>query len=190
MTVSDDDQISARANALREDLGKEYYALLNVVSEFDGRQLTVKGWSVTLSLAALGVGFQQKHYALFGLAAATALAFWFMDVLLKRFQLRYYSRMRDIEYIAFQLNAVQVEGMGSASAPRIDMSWSFKGVPGHRDWRTDVPERYTPEMVHRLLRRPYVMPQVLLPHAAAVVLGFALFVAAALNAPGLADLPL
>ena len=53
-----------------------------------------------------------------------------------------------------------------------------------------TPERYTAQMIHRLLRRPYLMPQVLLPHAAAVVLGLALFIAAALNAPGLADLPL
>ncbi|MCW2526177.1 MAG: hypothetical protein JWM76_1037 [Pseudonocardiales bacterium] len=188
--MANDDELSVRANALRDDLNKEYYALLNVVSEFDGRQLTVKGWSVTLSLAALGVGFQQQHYALFGLAAATALAFWYMDVLLKRFQLRYYSRMRDIEHAAFQINSVPLDGMGNVSAPRIDMSWSYKGIPGKPDWRTDPPERYTPEMIRRLLRRPYVMPQVLLPHVAAVVLGLALFIAAAANAPGLADLPL
>ena len=41
--------------------------------------MTVKGWSVTLSLAGLGLGFQQGHYALFALAAATALAFWFIE---------------------------------------------------------------------------------------------------------------
>jgi hypothetical protein len=98
--------------------------------------------------------------------------------------------MRDIEYAAFRLNAVSIDGMGEVSAPRIDMSWSFKGVPGQPDWRTDIPERYTPQMIHRLLRRPYLMPQVLLPHAAAVVLGLALFIAAALNVPGLANLPL
>ena len=44
---------------LREDLSKEYYALLGVVSSYDGWLLIVKGWSVTLSLAALGLGFQQ-----------------------------------------------------------------------------------------------------------------------------------
>jgi hypothetical protein len=36
---------------LREDLSKEYYAALNVVSNYDGWLLIVKGWSVTLSLA-------------------------------------------------------------------------------------------------------------------------------------------
>jgi hypothetical protein len=46
---------------LREDLSKEYYAILDVVSNYDGWLLIVKGWSVTLSLAALGLGFQQRH---------------------------------------------------------------------------------------------------------------------------------
>src|SRR5215469_16671571 len=75
---------------LREDLSKEYYALLNVVSSYDGWLLIVKGWSVTLSLAALGLGFQQKHFALFALAAVTGAAFWVLDALMKGFQYRYY----------------------------------------------------------------------------------------------------
>jgi hypothetical protein len=50
-----------------------------------------------LALAALGLGFQQKHYALLGLAAATAMGFRYIDVLLKGYQMRYYPRMRDIE---------------------------------------------------------------------------------------------
>jgi len=45
---------------LREDLSKEYYAILNVVSSYDGWLLGVKGWSVTLSLAALGLGFSSS----------------------------------------------------------------------------------------------------------------------------------
>jgi hypothetical protein len=61
---------------LREDLSKEYYATLDVVSSYDGWLLIVKGWSVTLSLAALGLGFQQRHFALFALAAATGVGFW------------------------------------------------------------------------------------------------------------------
>jgi hypothetical protein len=45
---------------LREDLSKEYYALVNLVSNYDGWLLIVKGWSVTLSLTGLGLGFQQR----------------------------------------------------------------------------------------------------------------------------------
>jgi hypothetical protein len=115
---------------LREDLSKEYYAVLNVVSSYDGWLLIVKGWSVTLSLAALGLGFQQEHYALFALAALTGAAFWFLDGLMKGYQFRYYVRMREIEYTAYLINSVALGGeYGSRklSAPRIDMTWGFKG---------------------------------------------------------------
>jgi hypothetical protein len=145
--------------------------------------MLVKGWSVTLSLAGLGLGFQQQHHALFALAAGTALAFWYIDVLLKGFQLRYYARMRDIEYAAYRINAVPLKGLDRHSAPRIDMSWAYRGQD--KDWRTNPPERRSPDDIRRLLRLRYVMPQVLLPHAVAVVVGTGLFVAALLDAPGL-----
>jgi hypothetical protein len=48
-----------------EALLKEYYEILKLVGEFDGRLMTVKGWGVTLSLAALAWGFQYGHYGLF-----------------------------------------------------------------------------------------------------------------------------
>ena len=116
---------------LREDLTKEYYALLDVVSNYDGWLLIVKGWSVTLSLAALGLGFQQRHYALFFLAAVTGAAFWLLDGLMKGFQYRYYVRMREIEYTSYLINRVRLGGDeygdSEISAPRIDMTWSFKG---------------------------------------------------------------
>ncbi len=180
-------ELTPRDLALREDLSKEYYALVGVVSDFDARQLVIKGWSVTLSLAALGLGFQQQHYALFGLASLTALGFWFLDLLVKRFQVRYYPRMRDIEYVASRLNSITVPGIGQVSSPRIDMYWSYQGGSPEEDWRGDEPERMDAHMVHRLVhRRPWFMPQVLLPHWVAVVVGAVLFVAGALNVPWLA----
>ena len=112
---------------LRQDLGTEYYAIVHVITDYDQRLVVVKGWSVTLSLAALGLGFQQGHYALFGLAALTAAGFWFIDVLYKGYQLRYYSRMRDIEVAGHHLNRVPLPELGEMSAPRIDMYWNFKG---------------------------------------------------------------
>lgn len=67
--------------ALREDLGREYYAILGVVSDFDGRFLVVKGWSVTLSLVALGLGFKEEHAAYFALAAFSGLSFWVLEAI-------------------------------------------------------------------------------------------------------------
>lgn len=178
--------LNGRENALREDLNKEYYALVDAVSQYDGRLLTIKGWSVTLSLAALGLGFQQQHYALFGLAAVTAFGFWYLDALNKRYQVSYYGRMRDIEVAAYQLNAVTLAGLGQVSAPRIDMSWNYRGR-GH-DWRTDAPQRRDARNISGLMHRAFVMPHVLLPHVVAIVLGAGLFVVAAMGAPWLAAL--
>ena len=203
---------------LRKDLSKEYYAILDVVSSYDGWLLIVKGWSVTLSLAGLGLGFQQRHFALFALAAVTGAAFWFLDGLMKGYQYRYYVRMREIEYTAYLINRVTLGGEygdREISAPRIDMTWGFKGYPVNKDkplplprpwwrrilrraeepeprydWRADKPERRSAQEIYSQLRGRFWWANVALPHAVAVVLGLALFIAAALNAPGLEHLHL
>jgi len=144
---------------LREDLSKEYYAILNVVSNYDGWLLVVKGWSVTLSLAALGLGFQQRHYALFFLAAVTGAAFWFLDGLMKGYQYRYYVRMREIEYTAYLVNRVALGGLygeKEISAPRIDMTWGFKGYPVDEEGN---PLRPPAPLWQRVLRRTGKKPE-------------------------------
>jgi len=175
--------------ALRQDTKAEYYAIVDVITGFDQRIMIVKGWSVTLSLAALGLGFQQGHYALFALAGATALAFWFVDTLLKWHQMQYYSRMRDIEVTSFHLNHLTVGGL-EVSSPRIDWYWGFSGRPGSDDWRATDPRRRTPEDTYRMLRRAPWMLHVLLPHAVAVLIGLLLFLGAAINVPGLDQIEL
>jgi hypothetical protein len=205
---------------LREDLSKEYYATLDVVSKYDGWLLIVKGWSVTLSLASLGLGFQQRHYALFALAALTGAAFWFLDGLMKGYQYRYYVRMREIEYTSYLVNRIALGGEYGGkgiSAPRIYMTWGFTGYPVDeatgkplprpqpwwqrvlrradkrdpgQDWRADEPWRRTPQEIYRQLRRRFWCPNVMLPHVVAVVLGLALFILAAVKAPGLQQLRL
>ena len=174
------------ARALREDLTKEYFALIDIVGGFDGRVMTVKGWSVTLSLAGLGLGFQQGHFALFALAGATALAFWFIEGQIKTQQWRYYSRMRDIEIAHYHLNRITLPELGEVSALRIDQQWSYKGDT--HDWRNDQPWRRTPDEIQAFLFKPYRAIHVLFPHAVAVVIGFALFAAALADAPGLVEL--
>lgn len=190
---------------LREDLGREYYAILDVVNGYDQRFLTIKGWSVTLSLVALGLGFTEQHAFYFALAAFSAVSFWVLEALAKRHQLRYYARMRDIEVACFHVNRVELPELGEVSAPRIDMSWSFDGfavdasgtpTPAQdrkgrpvTDWRTDPPWRRKPEEVRWLLVRPWLMPHVLLPHVLAVVVGLLLCLGTALGVPGLRDIP-
>ena len=87
--------------------------------------MTIKGWSVTISLAALGFGFSRSHYALFGVAAVTGVVFYIIDILTKRHQFRYYPRMRGIEKAAFELNNVKLADGKVLSAPRVDWTWSL-----------------------------------------------------------------
>jgi hypothetical protein len=200
---------------LREDMSKEYYAILGVISSYDGWLLVVKGWSVTLSLASLGLGFQQQHFSLFGLAAVTALGFWFLDGLMKGYQFRYYVRMREIEYTSYLVNRVALGGeygTSEISAPRVDMTWRFKGyisedehrrqrwwqrattrptkmLDQYEDPRAAEPRRWSHMDIRRSLARRFYWPNVALPHAVAVALGSGLFVAAGFNVPGL-ELPL
>lgn len=173
---------------LRKDLGTEYYAILEVVSGFDQRELTVKGWSVTLSLAALGIGFAQGHAAYFALAAFSGLCFWVLEAAAKGHQLRYYSRMRDIEVACGELNRVQIGELGDVSAPRIDMYWGFPRRREATDWRTDRVWRRDEQGIRRMLRRRWLMPHVALPHALAVAAGLGLSLAVLLGAPGLGGL--
>lgn len=171
-------ELTDREKRLLDDLGKEYYALVDAVAGVDGRLMTVKGWSVTLSLAALGLGFQQGHYALFGLGAATAAAFWFLDGLMKGHQLRYYPRMRDIEVAACELNSVESDTLQEVSAPRVDSMWSYRIKRGDTMWRNHPPERRDPAAVRRLRGARFVLPNVMFPHMLAVALGVTLFLAA------------
>jgi hypothetical protein len=130
---------------------------------------------------------------------------------MKGYQNRYYVRMREIEYTAYLINHVTLGGEygdKGISAPRIDMTWDFKGYPvnkdneppGHDgsaekpepdlDWRGDQPWRRSPEKIYSDLRRRFWLTNVMLPHVLAVVLGAALFIAAALHTPALEQLHL
>lgn len=200
-----DPPVEASATSLREDLSREYYAILGLVSDSDQRFLTVKGWSVTLSLAALGLGFAQQHAAYFALAAFSGLCFWVLEALAKRHQVRHYARMRDIEVACYHLNRVRLPELGEVSAPRVDMTWTFDGfavdpatgAPGPArdrsgrplwDWRTDPVLRRTPQEVRWLLRRSFWVPHVALPHALAVLAGLGLCAGFVLGVPALAGL--
>jgi len=94
---------AATARSINEQaLLREYYEILKIVGEFDGRLMTVKGWGVTLSLAALAWGFQYSHYGLFLVASLSGLGFWLIEGAMKRHQMRFYLRMREIEVLQYQ----------------------------------------------------------------------------------------
>jgi uncharacterized membrane protein len=169
---------SDAAGDLRTAITAEYQAIVTVVSDFDGRFMLIKGWSVTLSLAALGLGLIEQHYGLFLVAALSSTGFWWVEAEMKKHQLRYYARMRDIEAAAFDLNHQPLGGQ-DFSSPKIDWWWGFDGSRR----RVDKPQRRTAANVDRLLSRASGMSWVLLPHAVAAVIGLVLFVLGLIGAP-------
>ena len=85
--------------ALADDdlLKEEYFHLHKTVAEFDQKALTIKAWSVTLSMAGVGAAFTQKAPVLLLLAAASSLLFWITEAIWKSFQQAFYERICEIE---------------------------------------------------------------------------------------------
>jgi hypothetical protein len=154
---------------------QEYFALVKTVAEFDQRLLTIKSWGVTLSLAALGFGFQYLSYGMFLVSAASSVAFWSLETAVKRHQMRYYPRMREIEVNRYERSP---EGERRFSAPRMDWSWYragklFRGELAEPDL---PPERSGPDAWYG---RAAFLPHVMLPHAITFVVAVVLFLLAA-----------
>lgn len=161
---------------LHDDLMTEYFKIVDIVSGFDARLLTIKSWGVTLSLAALGLGFQQDHYGMFLVAALSGLAFWALEVVTKLHQVRYYPRMGDIEAAASELYGIEAPD-GPVSSPLIDWSWhtaQSRVSGGTQKADSRRPKRWD-EVADKPLR-PLLWPHVMIPHVIAFAAGLILFV--------------
>lgn len=149
----------------------EYFALVKSVADFDQRLLTVKGWGVTLSLAALGLGFQYRAYGFFLIAAASSLAFWVIEHAGKRHQMRHYVRIREIEVNQY-LRAPDKEK--AFSSPRTDWSWNT----AKKTFGGQVGQERRP-LEHRGKNKWYgvagLLPHVALPHAITLAIGLYFF---------------
>jgi hypothetical protein len=178
---ADSPAASRDSSLLHDDLIREYFTLVDLVTSFDQRLLTIKGWGVTLSLASLGLGFQQDHYGLFLVAAVSGLAFWIVEGTTKGHQMRYYPRMGDIEVAMFDLYRVDTPA-GPVSAPLIDWSWNtskprLRGGPRRGDPRVPTAR---PDVRHltrfeRVVSHPFWGPHVVFPHLVSMVVGGILF---------------
>jgi hypothetical protein len=78
-------------------LKEEYFHLNKIVEDFDQRALTIKAWSVTLSMAGIGAAYTNKAPILLLLAGVASLLFWAIEALWKSFQHAYYARIKAIE---------------------------------------------------------------------------------------------
>jgi hypothetical protein len=104
----------------QEPLLREYFELLKVVSDFDGRLLLIKGWGITFGLATLALGFQKRSAGILLVAALSGLCFWTLEAEFKGYQMRYYPRMRHIEVVCAQ--AAQSQVPPQPPGPLIDWS--------------------------------------------------------------------
>jgi uncharacterized membrane protein len=155
------------------NLEKEYYSLFDAVNRFDERVIVVKGWSVTLSLAALAWGFQFAHFGLFLVACISGVGFWIVDAQMKRHYMRYYARMREIEVFC----AGQTASPTSLSTPQIDWSWE-RALHYFRGSRPSTPAWYPDAHRYDSYRWSWVFGHVCLPHVISAVAGLVLFLLA------------
>ena len=79
-------------------LKDEYSMLQQFYEDFDKRILSIKGWSATIAIAAIGGGFAQTRY-LWLFAAAASLVFWLLESLWKGFQYMYAPRIEQLEEV-------------------------------------------------------------------------------------------
>ena len=143
--------------------------------------MTIKGWGVTVSLASIGLAFQQQHYGLFLVAAITGLAFWGVEAVTKVHQMRFYPRMRAIEVICYSRFSVSSND-GKVSSPLIDWSWKLgprdfdqqSGFDANKPEPQPVTDRGRSSSMHQLARAIW-FPHVALPHVISIVAGVILF---------------
>lgn len=77
-------------------LRDEYLLLQRFYEDFDARVITIKGWSATIGLAAIGGGFYQSSF-LWLFAACASVVFWCVEAVWKSFQYMYAPRIDLLE---------------------------------------------------------------------------------------------
>lgn len=78
-------------------LKDEYLQIEQLILNFDERAITIKAWSVTLSMAGLGAGFLKDSHILLLLAGLSSIIFWIIEGFWKEFQYAHYERCGEIE---------------------------------------------------------------------------------------------
>ncbi len=134
-------------------LVKEYFHIQDTIESFDSKALTIKAWSVTLSMAGVGTAYVEDKHEVLLLASFSGLLFWLIEGLWKTFQYAYYARIYEIE----KHFAEETTGLAT---PRISTSWL-------QSWRRGGRTR---------LVKVLLWPHVLLPHAAVFIGGIILYV--------------
>ncbi len=78
-------------------LKDEYLLLQGFYEDFDRRALLIKGWSVTVAVAGLALGFEKGNPAIWAMAGVVAVMFWVIDGLWRTYQYANRKRIEEIE---------------------------------------------------------------------------------------------
>jgi hypothetical protein len=132
-------------------LQAEYFHLQKTVETFDERALTIKGWSVTVSMFGIGAAYLQHVPYLLLLSSGSALLFWIIEALWKTFQRAFSLRLEEMERY---LNGEAAEQ--EFKYPYISLSWSSY-------WRSVS------------FMQVFFWPHVFLPHLIIFLVGLGLF---------------
>ena len=75
----------------------EYLHLQELIQTFDQKALTIKAWSATISMAGVGIAYEQAEPSLLLISSVGALLFWLIEWRWKVFQSAHYGRIEEIE---------------------------------------------------------------------------------------------
>jgi len=148
---------------------KEYFTIVDIISNFDDRILIVKGWGVTFGLVTLALGFQKQIRGLFLVAALSGLCFWIIEAEMKWHQSNYYPRMHEIEQVCAN-KSKSAKSPDIKSSPLIDWSWyktsmkSTMSLPKMKEFNEPR------QVVWRF--EPLRYSHVYLPHIITIIVGF------------------
>ncbi|MGF1748625.1 hypothetical protein [Vibrio cionasavignyae] len=110
-----------------ENLSAEYFKLVDIISQYDGYLMMIKGWSITVGLAIIGYSFQQANKSILLMCVVSTLSFYVMDAKFKEYQVSYYPRMKAIEHcveFAPRLSEKELNIAATCELFKIDRSWT------------------------------------------------------------------
>jgi hypothetical protein len=157
-------------------LKDEYLFLEKSYEDFDARLMTIKGWSATVAVAAIGLGFYQSPY-LWLFAAGASLIFCILEATWKVFQYNYRGRIEALEKAFRTNNFSEIEPFQIYKSWDNALQKSHERTPGFT---------FLSKTFHFTFFTTIYLPIVWFPHAITAVVGVILFILWLL---GIYDLP-
>jgi hypothetical protein len=132
---------------------QEYFKLQDFYEDFDKRIQGIKGWSITIALAAIAAGLNYKNEYLGLFASITSIIFWIIETIWKIFQYHYKPRIEEIE------SKIKLNDINSIIPLQIYSSWFDSFRKGNFEFK-----------------KVAFLAIVFIPHLPVCILGFIFFI--------------